>query len=83
MTQLTEKYETISTRVNRMTNFVVKRDLTKFLNNIESHFDEISKEAVVCRQLNRHTNRFITLHKDVEELIHRVEKYITIASLID
>ena len=83
MTQLIEKYENISTRVNRMTNFVVKRDLTKFLNNIESHFDEISKESVVCRQLNRHTSRFVNLHKDVEELIYRVEKYITIASLID
>lgn len=66
----------------------IKKDLYKLLSNIESMISALSREAVECRRLNylsranNATPKFLQLSKEIDESFHKLERYITLYSLL-
>lgn len=83
MNKLNEEIELIEKQAIRMSNFVVRRDLTKMIKNVNDQLTEISNESVKCRQLNKTSTRLSQLTKIAEDSVRRVQKYVTLAMLID
>ena len=88
MQHLRDREASIKSRVRKLTNPQVKRDLYKMCHNLDCMITELSKEAVECRRVNslQRTNaasaKFDKLSSDIDQIIYKIEKYITMYSLL-
>lgn len=79
---LWSEIDRVERRILKLSNPVIKRDLDKMLKNIFLEMASISKESVECRRLNRVTTRYITLNENVEEHLKKIDKYLSMYSLL-
>lgn len=88
MQHLRTQVSSIVERAFKLSDPQIKRDLYKMVLNVELMIDDLSREAVECRRLNslQRTNtataKFLSLSKEIDDCIYRIEKYLTMYSLL-
>lgn len=88
MEYLRHRVSNLEHRINLVKNPKIRYDLIKMLHNINSMVDDISREAVEIRRLNciartnNPTAKFQKLDEEIKQSFHRLEKYITLYSLL-
>lgn len=88
MQHLRDQLARLHNKVFKLKDPQVKRDLHKIVINVEVMLNELSREAVECRRLNslQRTNtataKFLSLSKEIDDCIYRLEKYLTMYSLL-
>ena len=88
MQHLRDQIDQIEDRIFHLNDNQIKHDLCKMIRNVDLMIDELSREAVECRRLNslqrtnRATPRYNSLLKEIEDSIYRMEKYLTMYSLL-
>lgn len=89
MQHLRDQILKLEKRAFKLKESQTKRDLYKMILNVESMIDDLSRETVECRRLNslqrtnRATPKYESLLKEIEDSIYRMEKYLTLYSLLD
>jgi len=88
MQHLRDQLACLHNRVFKLNDPQAKRDLYKMIVNVELMITDLSSEAVECRRLNslQRTNtataKFLSLSKEIDDCIYRLEKYLTMYSLL-
>ena len=82
LSEIDTRLELMLHNINRLEDPVAQRDLTKMYWNVYSIREEVSKEAVRCRNLNRTTGTMQRLQKSIESSVATVEQLLTLTMLM-
>ena len=88
MQHLRNQIDQIEDRIFYLNDNQIKHDLHKMIMNVDLMIDELSREAVECRRLNSlqrantATPKYLALSKQIGESIYKMEKYLTMYSLL-
>lgn len=80
---LWNEFDRVEKKVFRLTNPLVKRDLTKMLKNVDLNITQADKEAVECRRLNRVTRKLTEATQRAEEYLQKINKYLSMYLLME
>lgn len=82
MDELQDRVIEATKQIILVTDRFVRRDLETMLKTVREALDNLDKESVECRRLQRPTSRYDLLKQLAEERIANLEKHITYACLI-
>jgi len=74
-------YKELDSRIIKIDNWSVKRDLKRMLRNCDNIFREISKENVNFMRTGRPSRHLLDLRNKFEESVTSLDQYVTIALL--
>lgn len=80
---LWEQIDPIEKRILKISNPVVKQDLLKLLRTVFTEMSNLSKESVECRRLDCVTTKYTAITKNAEEYIKKIDKYLSMYSLME
>jgi peptidoglycan hydrolase CwlO-like protein len=69
-------------QIKMIKNRQARRDLLRMLNTVDSALNQLDRESVECRRVNKITTKYQSQLKQVEELIVNLEKHLTLARLL-
>ena len=82
MDELYQRATDCAEQIKGINHRMARKDLLKMLKSVDSALNQLDRESVECRRLNKITTHYETLKKQAEDLVLNLEKHLTLARLM-
>lgn len=82
MDELYQRATNCAEQIKIIKNRQARRDLLRMLGTVDSALNQLDRDSVECRRVNKITTKYQSQLKQTEELLVNLEKHLTLARLM-